>query len=99
MAVYTPAKLFNDNILMYYKDVACLLFGSVCGILQLNSFNGIIFFVITNILSSLFFRLVVIRKNEVTDFFKYWDFFIGDIIRQMATFAMMWCLFGALVSY
>lgn len=106
--IFLPSQLHNANILSYYKDIACLVLGSACGILQLRAVYGLLFFVLTSLLSSGLFQLSMVRfgssggrGHEITEFYAspIKDIYFGDIGRNAATFTMMWCLLDALVSY
>lgn len=106
--IFLPSQLHNANILSYYKDIACLVLGSACGILQLRAVYGLIFFVVTSLLSSALFQFSMVRfgssdgkRHEITEFYAspIKDIYFGDTGRNAATFTMMWCLLDALVSY
>jgi energy-converting hydrogenase Eha subunit A len=104
---YPPSQLHNAQILQYYKDISCLIFGSASGILQLKAIAGSVFFIITSIISSIIYQITMtsFRKPigkgyKITEFYAnpIKDIYFGDIGRQIATFTMMWCLLGALVA-
>lgn len=105
-AVFSPFVIHNVKILQYYKDISCLALGSACGILQLQSIHGLLFFILTSIISSgLFHSVMVFHKSPpqgftLNDFYvsPIKDVYIGNVGRQIATFTMMWCLIGALIS-
>lgn len=106
--IFLPAQLYNANILSYYRDISCLVMGSACGILQLKAINGLLFFIIASLLSGMLFQISMVgkgnnfgEKDTINDFYSspIKDIYFGDIGRQVATFTMMWCLLGALVSY
>lgn len=103
--IFVPAQGYNNGILQYYKDVSCLVFGSACGILQLHAINGLVFFVLSSVISSIIFQLSMTTfsgtNNKITDYYlkPIKEIYLGDIGRQAATFTMMWCLLNALVSY
>lgn len=101
---FAPAQIYNASVLSFYKDVSCLVLGSVCGILQLKSFQGLVFFIVTSFLSSFFYHIQLIlnkKGTKITEFYSdpVKNIYIGDVSRQIATFTMMWCLLGALVAY
>ncbi|KAG0681359.1 hypothetical protein C6P40_001466 [Pichia californica] len=108
-SIFIPAQVHNNNVLSYYKDLTCLILGSSCGILQLKAIEGLIFFIITSIISSSLYQISMInfgyinkgKKYTIKDFYEYpiRDIYLGDIGRNIATFTMMWCLLGALVTY
>lgn len=106
--IFLPSQLHNANVLSYYKDISCLVLGSACGILQLHALQGLLFFMITSLLSSAFFQVSMTRfgssdgrGHQITEFYAspVKDIYFGDIGRNAATFTMMWCLLNALVSY
>lgn len=105
-ALFPPFLIHNLKILQYYKDISCLAFGFACGILQLQSTIGLLFFIITSLISSLLFHYAMITFNvprkgfTLSDFYvnPIKDVYIGNVGRQIATFTMMWCLIGALVT-
>lgn len=107
-SVFVPSQGHNNNVLQYYKDISCLILGTVCGILQLQAMQGLLFFVITSFISSVTYHYTMISfrtegsgKYAIGDFYAnpFKDIYLGDMGRQVATFTMMWCLLGALVSY
>lgn len=112
--IFILSQIHNINILSYYKDISCLVLGSACGILQLHAIEGLLFFIITNILSSWLYQIFIIKNGNVnnskskdrmefkiTDFYEnpIQDIYLSNFGRHIATFTMMWCLLDALVSY
>ncbi|ODV84862.1 hypothetical protein CANARDRAFT_8000 [[Candida] arabinofermentans NRRL YB-2248] len=94
---------YNKQLITKVKDITSLSFGACCGILNLTSINGFIFFIITNIITSIAFYLIhlsLFKKNSVKLYYEnpLSDIFLNDIGRYLASFTMMWCLLFALVS-
>lgn len=104
--LFTPFLIHNIKVLQYYKDISCLSLGTACGILQLQALAGLLFFILTSILSSMLYHFAMTRYNAPSNGFKLDQFYanpikdvyIGNVGRQVATFTMMWCLVGALIS-
>lgn len=104
--LFTPFLIHNIKVLQYFKDISCLSWGSACGIFQLKAINGMLFFIVTSIISSLLYHYTMTHYNSPPERFTLGQFYvntikdvyIGNIGRQVATFTMMWCLVGALIS-
>jgi hypothetical protein len=82
--------------------------GSLCGILELQAINGLVFFIGSSILSSFLYYMYINRftttekgRANISEYFEYpvREVLLGNIGRQIATFTMMWCLLGALISH
>ncbi|GMG39397.1 unnamed protein product [Ambrosiozyma monospora] len=98
---YKPNIDYNRNVVIRIKDITSLSFGTASGILKLTSLNGFLFFLATNIFTSLLTYVVLVGfKNKGTDYFvsPFNDVFVNDVGRYLASYLMMWCLFYALVS-
>lgn len=105
---YIPSQIHNAKIIQYFQDLSCLILGSTCGILQLKAVNGLIFFIVTSILTSSIYHFTIIsfrrpinkQKYKIKQFYStpLKDIYLGDLGRKIATFTMMWCLLNALVA-
>lgn len=107
-SVYLPSQIHNHKILQYYKDVSDMVLGSACGILQLEGLYGLIFFVVGTILTGSLYQFEMTtfgrkgnEKIRLDDYYQHpiKEIYLGELGRQFATFVMMWCLLGAIVSY
>ncbi|ODV93860.1 hypothetical protein PACTADRAFT_51609 [Pachysolen tannophilus NRRL Y-2460] len=90
----------NQQVLQEIHDITSLAFGTIAGILKLESTYGFLFFLITNILLNLCFIFTIGGFKKVKNYYNNLiaDIFIIDISRCISSFTMMWCLVFALID-
>ncbi|CAN3362063.1 ER membrane protein complex subunit 6 [Diutina catenulata] len=100
----TKAPAFNQasvnaNLAKLNKvnDVAGLVIGSACGILQFEGLHGFLFYAISYLLTNAVFVVICCEANP-SKYFASHMVFASGFTSKLAGFIMMWCLTGALVK-
>ncbi|CDK26195.1 unnamed protein product [Kuraishia capsulata CBS 1993] len=99
---YKANIVANINTFHHIHDLTSLVLGSSSGILQLESYHGLIYFLVTNIIVTLAFFVVILSGN-LKLIPKYYEKGLPGLVfeglsRSLAGFFMMWCLTTALIS-
>jgi hypothetical protein len=96
---YGPSIQANTKTLQYVQDFTSLMFGTLAGILQLESSHGFIFFIASSLLTSVLYLVVVVGGNG-REFYEspLKNVFFDNLTRGLTAFLMSWTLFYALVQ-
>ncbi|CAN3376119.1 hypothetical protein DIURU_001930 [Diutina rugosa] len=87
------------NVAKFNKvnDLAGLVNGAACGILQLEGLNGFLYYAVSYTLVNTLF-VIISCQGTPKRFFQGFSVFANGFIGNIAGFIMMWCLTGALVK-
>ncbi|CDR36604.1 CYFA0S01e02938g1_1 [Cyberlindnera fabianii] len=89
----------NKKTLQYINDVTSLIFGTSAGILQLESTNGFIFFLGTNLLvSTLFILSYCLGKPGDYYVTPIKSIYLDNFARSLTAYLTAWTLAYALVQ-
>lgn len=94
---YQPNVVYNKNTVVKVKDITSLSFGVAAGILRLSSWQGVGFFLATNLVTSIAYYAMI---RDAKKYYTNWvsEIFVNDLGRFFASYVMMWCMLYALVN-
>lgn len=95
--VYPTSVQSNLAKLTKVNDVASLVNGAACGILQLEGVTGFAYYVASYLAVNVLF-VIICCQSTPTKFFESSKVFLDGVVSNLAGFIMMWCLTGALVK-